>query len=181
MPFGAQTMVEASLRNLTSIGFGETIVVIGSDAERMSQCLGKWPVKLVENSVFMKGMATSIACGVKAASPDANGYLIALGDMPMIDHRTIKALADTFSKHKGMCIAAPFFEGRRGHPVLFGRIFREALMALEGDRGAASILERHEDCLLRVNVPDCGILKDFDTRDALAPHNLAFGKDEAPG
>ncbi|MFO1431924.1 MAG: NTP transferase domain-containing protein [Candidatus Competibacteraceae bacterium] len=42
-------------------------------------------------------------------------------------------------------IAAPVWNGRRGHPVGFGRQCYPALVALRGDTGARELLNAHPD------------------------------------
>ncbi|GAB7539203.1 hypothetical protein BGC_54270 [Burkholderia sp. 3C] len=63
-------------------------------------------------------------------------------------------------------IAAPWFDGQRGHPVGFAAVHRDALAALDGDAGARALLVAHE--VARVEVDDPGVLRDVDTRDDLA-------------
>ena len=58
-----------------------------------------------------------------------------------------------------------FIEGQRGHPVGFGIEHRDALLALDGDTGAKSLLMSQH--VTRVDVGDPGILRDVDTPDDL--------------
>jgi molybdenum cofactor cytidylyltransferase len=81
--------------------------------------------------------------------------------MPNVSGETVDQVADAL--RKGAPIAAPFFEGRRGHPVGFGHAFAEQLMALDGDVGARNILLRHSNNLVRIETNDSGILLDIDT------------------
>jgi molybdenum cofactor cytidylyltransferase len=51
--------------------------------------------------------------------------------------------------------------GRRGNPVGFGRVHLQALLALQGDRGARGLLQ---SCpVTEVAVDDPGIFRDIDT------------------
>ena len=111
------------------------------------------------------GMGTSLACGV-AAAPDAAGWLIALADMPFIRAETIRAV--TALLHAGAPLAAPHYQGRRGHPVGFARKFFSHLTSLEGDRGASSLLNAHATQLQLLNCSDPGIFTDIDIRSDLA-------------
>ena len=111
-----------------------------------------------------EGMGTSLACGV-ASSADADGWVVALADMPWIAPATIRAIAEAIAS--GADIAAPSYCGERGHPVGFSRRHCHALAALTGDAGARWIIERHLDRLTWVDVNDPGVLRDVDTRDQL--------------
>jgi molybdenum cofactor cytidylyltransferase len=106
-----------------------------------------------------EGMGASLACGV-AAARDADGWIIALADMPWIAPATIRAIADAL--RSGDDIAAPSFRGERGHPVGIGRRHYAALAALGGDRGARAVIERERDRLTLVDVSDAGVVRDVD-------------------
>ena len=113
-----------------------------------------------------EGMAASLVCGVRHAQ-DANGWLIALADMPYVQPATMAALAKaaTTAAAAGATteatIAAPVHDGQRGNPVAFGRGHLHALLALAGDQGARSILKNNPVNELMVDDP--GILQDIDT------------------
>lgn len=106
------------------------------------------------------GMGASIACGVNA-SADAAAWVIALADMPDIASTTVAAVIAALREHD--CVA-PCFNGHRGHPIVFSAACRTELLALKGDMGARSILQRHAPH--RIDVDDPGILFDVDTPDA---------------
>jgi molybdenum cofactor cytidylyltransferase len=105
------------------------------------------------------GMAASLVCGVRHAQ-DADGWLIALADMPYVQPATMAALANAIA-HGAPAIAAPLHAGRRGNPVAFARENLPALLALCGDQGARSILKNNPVNELAVDDP--GILQDIDT------------------
>ncbi|MFZ5670714.1 MAG: NTP transferase domain-containing protein, partial [Pseudomonadota bacterium] len=69
----------------------------------------------------------------------------------------------------GAPAAAPVFEGRRGHPVLFGASLFPALLALRGDQGAGRLLDGLDEGLARVRAGDDGVLFDVDTPGPLPP------------
>ncbi len=114
------------------------------------------------------GMGASLACGI-AAARDADGWIIALADMPWIEAGTIRAVADAI--RNGASLAAPTYRGERGHPVGFSARFRDELLALTGDEGAKSILAAHRSELTLIEVADPGILRDIDTPTDLATDN----------
>ncbi|MEZ5583336.1 MAG: NTP transferase domain-containing protein [Candidatus Competibacteraceae bacterium] len=62
-------------------------------------------------------------------------------------------------------IVAPVFHGQRGHPVVFGGAYREALLTLKGDQGARILLHEHREYLKTVACQDEGVLLDIDTTD----------------
>jgi len=113
-----------------------------------------------------EGMGASLACGARAAG-QAEGYLVALADMPFIRRSSIAAVRDALQK--GAPLAAPYWRGRRGHPVGLAGEFFEALAALRGDEGAKGILTANEARLVKIPLGDPGVLRDIDRPEDLLP------------
>lgn len=109
-----------------------------------------------------QGMAASLVHGL-LQTKDANGWIIALADMPYVAGSTITALRDALAD--GADIAAPVWNGKRGNPVGFSRRHLDALLQLRGDEGARSLLKAYP--VVEVPVSDPGIRRDIDTPDDL--------------
>jgi molybdenum cofactor cytidylyltransferase len=90
---------------------------------------------------------------------DADGWLIALADMPYVQTATFHALAEAL-RH-GVDIALPVYQGRRGNPVGFSRRHLPQLLALGGDQGARNLIKAHP--VTEVMVEDSGVVRDIDT------------------
>ena len=112
-----------------------------------------------------EGMGASLACGAAHAA-DADGWVVGLADMPLIRRETIARVADLLTGEP-RTIAAPVHEGRRGHPVGFGRAYGPDLRALSGDTGARSVIESHRARLRTFETDDAGVLADVDTESDL--------------
>ncbi len=113
-----------------------------------------------------EGMGASLACAARAAGA-ADGYVVALADMPFVRRSTIAAVRE--SLERGALVAAPYFRARRGHPVAFAGRLRAELEAQAGDEGARRVLEAHAAELVKVPVGDPGVLRDIDRPADLAP------------
>ncbi len=137
----------------------EVVAVIRPGDHVLRESLAVLGVRVVENPRAGEGIGTSIAAGV-AAAPQASGWLIALADMPFIRPATIAALADAL--RGGADIVAPQHAGRRGHPVGFAARRRQALCALDGDRGARGLIAAHRQGLTLLHTEDPGVLRDLD-------------------
>jgi molybdenum cofactor cytidylyltransferase len=109
----------------------------------------------------LPGMGDSIAQGVRATQ-DAHGWLILPGDLPLVQAATLQAVAASLSQHT---VVVPVFGGQRGHPVGFAPACRDQLLSLEGNKGAAPVVQAWTAMELIVN--DAGILLDIDTLDDL--------------
>lgn len=105
------------------------------------------------------GMGASLVHALRNCPAEADAWVIALGDMPYVQTTTIAALCDAI--RQGAMIAAPVHGGRRGNPVAFHKQYQDQLLALQGDRGARSILDENQ--VTQVPVQDPGIFHDIDT------------------
>ena len=145
----------------------EVIVVTGHQADLIEQALAGLKVKFVRNPDFAAGLASSVKAGIAAVSSDADGAVVCLGDMPLIDAGLIDRLIDAFAPDRGQLIVVPVAEGRRGNPVLWSRRFFKELMTLEGDIGARHLIAKHAEAVAEVPVEGEGAFLDIDTPQGL--------------
>lgn len=113
-----------------------------------------------------RGMGATLAHGI-AQGRGADGWVVALADMPRISPDTIRRIAGEIEQ--GALIAAPAHNGERGHPVGFSASLRDELLALDGDQGARAVIERYHDAVRLVACDDPGILLDIDRKSDLSP------------
>ena len=118
------------------------------------------------------GMGDSIACGI-AATSEAKGWLILPADLPLIEPRTMLAVAEALTQHT---VVVPRHQGQSGHPVGFAPSCRSALLQLTGDQGARSVVAQHTVC--RLEVKDEGCVLDVDTVEALALAEIRMQKNQ---
>jgi len=145
----------------------EVIVVTGHQAELVEQALEGLNVKFVRNPDFAGGLASSVKAGISAVPANADGAIICLGDMPLIDARLIDRLIEAFAPDRGNLIVVPAVDGRRGNPVLWSRRFFSELMTLDGDIGARHLITRHGEAVAEVPVEGDNAFLDIDTPQAL--------------
>jgi molybdenum cofactor cytidylyltransferase len=143
------------------------IVVTGHQAELVEKALHGLKVKFVRNPDFAGGLASSVKSGIAAVPANADGAVVCLGDMPLIDAHLIDRLIEAFAPDRGNLIAVPVSDGRRGNPVLWSRRFFTELMALDGDIGARHLIAKHGEAVAEVPVEGHGAFLDIDTPQAL--------------
>lgn len=107
------------------------------------------------------GMGYSISAGV-SARPDASGWLVLPGDMPLVQPATLLAVARELAQH---AVVYAQHKGRRGHPVGFSAELYSELVALQGDEGARRLVSRYP--AFGVEVDDPGAQVDVDTQTDL--------------
>jgi molybdenum cofactor cytidylyltransferase len=159
----ATPMALAALRNLAP-SVDSVIVVVRPDDSALIQLLSQQQARIVPCPNAELGMGASLACGV-SATPEADGWLIALADMPYVPTAVIAAL--NAELQAGAPLVAPTYQGQRGHPVGFSHAFYSELSALSGDRGARHLLDQHAEQLRLIAVVETGILRDIDTPEDL--------------
>lgn len=164
LPHGVPIAVQAARHLHSVIPLIHAVVKPGTDdlAARLKDegC----QIVVCENAA--EGMGVSLACAVRAAGR-ADGYLVALADMPFVRTASIAAVRDALAA--GAPLAAPYWRARRGHPVGISGRFYEQLLASNGDDGAKQLLRDNEGKLLKIPVGDPGVIRDIDTPGDLAP------------
>ena len=137
----------------------ESIAVVRPRAQKLGKILRDAGCNTVVCKNANEGMGTSLAAGVRAAS-EADGWVVALADMPFIRTETVRTVARAISE--GAAIAAPVYRGERGHPVGFARRFLDELSSLHGDDGARQFIKQHPEWLKLFEVDDPGAVRDID-------------------
>ncbi|CAN7698712.1 nucleotidyltransferase family protein [Pseudoduganella sp. LjRoot289] len=156
-------VVVLSARHLLA-ALPRVVAVVRPGAEAVAAQLLALGCELTTCPLADTGMAASLAHAIGRAR-EADGWVVALGDMPHVQPSTIQSLKTALEQGAG--IAAPMYRGQRGNPVGFSRRYLPQLLALEGDQGARGILKHSP--VTELDVDDIGILQDVDTQADLHP------------
>jgi molybdenum cofactor cytidylyltransferase len=148
-----------SARNLAA-ALPEAIAVVRPEDVPLAQLLDAAGIAVEPCPSAWQGMGSSLAHAVRAR-PDADGWIVALADMPKVRPETIRTVAAALEA--GAQIAAPGYRGERGHPVGFSAVYGPRLAALSGDAGAREILRAERDRLVLLECEDPGVVADIDT------------------
>lgn len=153
-----QSVLAASAQHLRAV-LAEVIVVIrpGPHAPALAQIAAAADCQPLLCPQSQQGMGHSIAAGV-AARETAKGWLILPADMPWVAPAVIQQVCSALNA--GADIAAPFYQGSRGHPVGFAAPCKSALLALTGDRGAQALMQQF--MVQRIKVDTRDVLRDVD-------------------
>jgi len=128
---------------------------------------------LIHADDHSEGMGASLRAGIAALAQDCGGVFVFLGDMPVIPASVPPRLLAALTS--GALAAAPTFNGRRGHPVLFGPALFPALARATGDEGARAVLADLGPRLTLLDVADPGVVFDVDTPEDLSRGKPPFG------
>ncbi|MEM9044287.1 MAG: molybdopterin-binding/glycosyltransferase family 2 protein [Pseudomonadota bacterium] len=167
-PVAGEPLLRRIARAAIDSSADRAVAVLRPDDPR-SGVLEGLELDLAVNPRAAEGMGTSLACGIRALSPDVEGAIILMSDMPEIGPEDLNRLIAGFDPAEGReIVRATSADGRPGHPVLFGRRFFEPLAALSGDQGAREVLREHSEFVTDVALPGEAALTDLDTEKAWA-------------
>jgi molybdenum cofactor cytidylyltransferase len=155
LPDGTPVVFQSARRMLAVVT--EVIAVVRPGAEKLADVLNEAGCLVIFSVDAERGMGATLAAAVRATS-EADGWLVALGDMPWIEPASIEAVARPLDT--GEALVAPFYRGKRGHPVGFGIAHRDTLVTLDGDAGARSLFAVQTP--FAVDVDDPNVLRDVD-------------------
>ena len=149
-------------------GAAPVIVVLGSDAHRLTPELSGLPVFSVLNGAWQEGMGSSLRCGVEAVqlqAPSTSAVLFMVCDQPRITAAHLQALWNRYAA-SGRVIAVQH-AGRPGVPAIFPAKYLPELGKIAGDQGARSLLSSLPDTDIElVGLPEAAL--DVDTPADLA-------------
>lgn len=154
----------AAARNLKA-ALPRVVAVVRPGVPELERALAGEGLEVAVCAQAAEGMGTTLAHAVRFAGP-ADGWVIALADMPFIRPETIRRVAAAIAG--GAPLAAPVHRGNRGHPVGFGARFRSDLERLTGDAGAHAILKAGHATIALIPVDDPGVVRDIDVPADLA-------------
>ncbi|HEY0418589.1 MAG TPA: NTP transferase domain-containing protein, partial [Acetobacteraceae bacterium] len=163
-----RAMVARVVDNALSSAARPILVVTGHQADQVRAAIGGRPVSFVPAPDYAQGLAASLKAGVAALPAEARAAVVCLGDMPLVAGRVIDRLIAAYDPDEGRSIVVPTHGGRFGNPVLWDRRFFAEILALVGDTGARSLLQRHAELVAEVEIGEDSVLRDFDTPESLA-------------
>ncbi|RLK35740.1 nucleotidyltransferase family protein [Cupriavidus plantarum] len=165
-----RTVAWRSARTL-AVALPATVAVVRPGQDELAAQLRHAGCRVIESAAAESGMGAALRDAV-AATPDARGWVVALADMPWLSIELVRAVALTITAPNNApdTIAAPWRDGKRGHPVGFGAAWRDELLKLEGDEGARALLKTQP--VTRILTEDDGAFRDIDVPGDL-PGNLS--------
>ena len=173
-PWRGRPLVGGAVAAALETGADPVLVVTGSDAARVGEaCLAAAQRRnagerlgLVHAEDHAEGMGASLRAGIRALPPGLRGVFVFLGDMPDIPGDVASRLIAALEA--GAPAAAPFHDGRRGHPVLFSAQLFPQLARASGDSGAREALAALGGDLARIPSASPGVLFDVDRPEDLS-------------
>lgn len=123
-------------------GLDRRVVVLGANADVIRPQIDLRATETITCRGWAEGMSASLRAGI-AALGDVDWVVITLGDQPLVNARTIRAVVEAAAAARpGMPVVRTRYGGRVGHPVAIHRSLFSRVGDLRGDGGARHILNR---------------------------------------
>jgi molybdenum cofactor cytidylyltransferase len=172
LPWGeGQTLLGAVVGALRASPVEEVVVVTGMAREAVEASLAPMlgtagpRVRLAHNPDFATTeMARSLQVGLDSLGPGIQAVVVALADQPALDPAVVGRVVQRWRETRA-AVVAPFYEGQRGHPMLFDRSVWAAIRALPGSANPRAVVEA-AGAMERVE--GGGVLRDIDTPEDYA-------------
>jgi molybdenum cofactor cytidylyltransferase len=161
-------MVRHAVETVIAAQLSPVFVVTGHERERVEEALKDLHITFLNNRDYSVGLSTSLKRGMMGLPADADGVVVALGDMPLVTAAEIGRLINAFNPVEGREIIVPTRRGKRGNPVLWGKRFWGEIQQVTGDAGARQLVDTHPEAVAEIEMDGDGVLTDIDTPQALA-------------
>jgi len=163
LPYKTNSVIRTIVQNLQYAGIQKIIVVTGYEPDKIKAQLNNLSVEFVHNPDHLKGITSSIQKGVIKSK--GNGYMICLADMLMISPADYIALKHAFDKQvkineKSICV--PYYQGKRGNPVIFSAYYKKRLLSHDDTQGCKNIIFENKENVFPVKMMTDHVIVDMD-------------------
>jgi molybdenum cofactor cytidylyltransferase len=164
LPYQGRPFLEHLLQIARHPKIGVRRVVLGAHAEPIAKEVHLSADEIVINDQWEKGQLSSIQAGIRSLPRGTDGILLCLIDHPLISEGLVNELIEAFyTKHAPVVL--PVYEGRRGHPVIFGATLYDEILKAPLETGARAVVWAHakeveelrtneQGCVLNLNDPE---------------------------
>lgn len=152
----------------------QVLVVLGSEPHLHADLLESYPVDIVINYTWDRGIGNSIKTGVRSLlnrQQQLDGILLMVSDQPVITYEYLLSLIQTFKESKKSIVASAY-SNTLGVPALFSKQHFNQLLDIEDSQGAKSILLKNRDQVQELDCPQGAI--DLDTPEDYHKFKLEF-------
>ncbi|MGB3775866.1 MAG: nucleotidyltransferase family protein [Leeuwenhoekiella sp.] len=160
---GDKPLLALALDTAVSARVSGSYCVLGANMDKIKPVVETYPIEIIENKDWKKGLGESIAIGVKTImqnSPESEGILILLADQPWVDGEYVDAMIDKFEERPDAIIASDY-GNFYGVPALFPSAYFDKLIEVKGDTGAKELL--NDPSIPVIGIESSKKLSDIDT------------------
>ena len=160
--YKGKILINHILKSLIKSKANKIIIVLGYEDRKIKKiALKSKKIIFVFNSNYVRGISTSIKCGIKKISKKNIGFLIAHADMPLVSKTILNTLCSAL-KSKNKEIFVPVYKKKVGNPLAFKYSMIKSFRKIKGDRGAKKLIRLNKSKVQMIKVNSKSILIDFD-------------------
>jgi molybdenum cofactor cytidylyltransferase len=161
LPFGGKTVISHIVDQILASTIDEVHIVVGHQAERISNELSGRAVSIVNNPNYESGMLSSVRCGLKSLPEQCRAVMVILGDQPSVTTELINKMLQSYAATE-KSILVPLYESKRGHPVLFSLKYRDEIITQYDNVGLRGLLHNHPEEVFELTVSTASVICDMD-------------------
>jgi molybdenum cofactor cytidylyltransferase len=163
LKWGKRTVIGECVHQMRNSQLADIIVVLGHRESEIRPRLAGTGVQYAINRNYTEGMLTSVKVGVEMISPNADAFLLALVDQPMIKADLINRVIEAYGNND-QGIVVPTYQGRRGHPVIISTDYIDDILQFDDKAGGGlrDFISAHRDDCLEVPVETPAVTEDID-------------------
>jgi CTP:molybdopterin cytidylyltransferase MocA len=167
LPLEGETFLQRTVRTLLSGGCDPVLVVVAEGENGLAEEAERAGARVLFNPDPGEGPITSLRVALEDLGDSVAGIAYLPVDHPMVQPETVERLLAA-ARSADAKLTVPMHRGKRGHPSVLGAALFAELgdPSLEG--GARTVVHRHLEGALLVDVDDAGVLTDIDTPEAYA-------------
>ena len=165
LDFGGEPLVRRIAREAIASTAKRVFVVVGHDRWNVRKAIADLAVTVVENPDYTESQMTSVRAGVLAA-PEATGYLIIPGDMPLLKAADFDRLIGQFEALGGEKAVVPYNDAERGNPIVIPGWSREEMYRRGINFGCRNLLINFPELVSPLKTADPQFFQDCDTPEA---------------
>lgn len=161
MQIGTISIIERVISTFQQANVDWIVVVTGHNAKQLERHLFSHSVICLHNKEYATTqMFDSAKIGLAYLQNKCDAIFFTPADVPLFTGKTLEKLKNTKA-----FVAKPVCKGKGGHPLLIRKEVLPSILAYDGDMGLKGALDGLKQEIIKVPVPDEGILYDADTPD----------------
>ncbi|NJX14222.1 nucleotidyltransferase family protein [Tamlana crocina] len=166
LPWQGKTLIEYAIEKALEVHVKNVVVVLGANHSVIKNEIKNYPVEIIVNSEWNRGLGSSISRAVSNLMyvvPNFDGAMFVLADQPFVTSEYLKQMLEHFQPNSKQILTTNYNDGKLGVPTIFDYCYFEELSNLSEDKGANTIIKKYGNFVLSLDAPFENM--DIDTKE----------------
>ena len=163
LPAPTEPVVRRSTAAVAGSGATEVVVVTGHNHALVAEALRDLPMRIVYNPDYQHGQMTSVNVGLAALALPCDAVMVCLADQVLLSTADYAQLAQAYLNRPYGSILVPYFEGRRGNPIVFDRKHIAEILQGQRNLGCRKLVQDNPEAVYVYEAEHDGYVMDLDT------------------